>query len=72
MLLHNLASCLDAEVTDSVPLLAAVRIDMQSVFMLGAVGCKFKTWSMAQSSAAAAVEIRVGADPNPYPSSFPF
>ena len=59
MLRHNLDKGLEADVAETAPLLAAVIIDMQSVFIRGAVWFIANTWSMAQSSAAAAVEMRV-------------
>ena len=65
MLRQILARGLAAEVVEATPALAAVRIDMQSVFISGGVGHIFSTQSIAHSSAAAAVVMRVGGVPLP-------
>ena len=71
MLRQILARGLAADVVDATPALAAVRIDMQSAFIRGGVGHILSTQSIAHSSAAAAVALRVGGVPLPYPSSLP-
>ena len=53
------------------PRRAAVMIDMQSVLIRGAVGEAANTKSIAHSSAAAAVAMRDGGVPHPYPISLP-
>ena len=65
MLLQTLAKGIAVHVADAAPPFAAVRMDMQSVVMEGVVGLTASACSIAQSSAAAAVEIREGGDPNP-------
>ena len=71
MLRQILARGLDASVRVVAAFLAALMIDMQSVFILGAHGFMERTKSMAQSSAAAAVQIRFGGVPKPYPNKVP-
>ena len=71
MVLHSLArdrSCRSAALD---PLAAAVRMDRQSVLILGENGVLDKTTSMAHSSAAAAVATLLGGDPYPYPINSP-
>ena len=63
MLRQSLASGLPDAVAAADPPLAAVNIDMQSVFMLGGLGQAASTKSMAHNSAAAAVAIRDGGVP---------
>ena len=65
MLRHRRASGLPAAVAEIEPPLAAVNIDMQSVFMLGGLGHAASTKSIAHNSAAAAVAMRVGGVPYP-------
>ena len=65
MLLHKRASGRDAHVADAVPPLAEVRIDMQSVLILGGKAFAEITKSMAHNSAAAAVAILEGGLPDP-------
>ena len=60
MLLQSLANGLEAHVAETVPPLAEVNIDMQSVFIFGGKAFTDITKSIAQSSAAAAVEILDG------------
>ena len=65
MLRHTLANGLAADVADTAPALAAVSLEMQSVFMRGAIGHMVKTQAIAHNSAAAAVDMRVGGVPFP-------
>ena len=65
MLRHSLANGLDAHVAAVVPPRADVKIDMQSVFIFGGLGQAASAKSIAHSSAAAAVAIRVGGVPCP-------
>ena len=65
MLIQSLAKGRAADVAISDPPRAADRIDMQSVFIIGAQGLRAKTKSLAHSSAAAAVVMRLGGEPYP-------
>ena len=71
MLLHSLARGRADDVAACDPPRAADRIDMQSVFIRRGLGHIASTKSIAHSSAAAAVAMRVGGVPYPYPSNFP-